>query len=573
MFTLQVWTFCIYWMVWESKPDNTNIIKVKVRTFLCDKNKNSINPKNKIIMKKIFLFFLALAASVGTLFAESGTCGANLTWDLTGGVLTISGTGAMTDYTYSDPAPWYANRESITSVTIGNGVTSIGIYAFYSCSGLTSVTIPNSVTSIGERAFSSCWSLTSITIPNSVTSIGKYAFSSLTAVTIPNSVTSIGEYAFASGKLTSIDVASDNPNYCSVDGVLFNKDKTELIQYPLGNARTEYTIPNSVTSIGGGAFEGCSSLTSITIPSSVTSIGNYAFMECSGLTSVTIPSSVISIGYTAFKGCSSLTSVTIPNSVTSIGNYVFQSCSSLTSVEIPNSVTSIGYGAFYNCSGLTSITCYATIPPICGDYAFYNVPKTIPVYVPALSVADYRVADGWKDFGDNIQAFPPQTKSMTPTWGELGWDESHQQWILISYELDASDNPLFYFGVGVDGVKETMPTSFVLSNSTDDQFIFVDAVNPEDFQGVVKDAAITVTVDGSGYQYDAVGARYYLLAKFSGEMNDADGNKLIVNEPADFIKLFVPTDVATAIDNQMVNGKCENAKIIQSSVSHDVFCI
>ena len=163
-----------------------------------------------------------------------------------------------------------------------------------------------------------------------------------------------------------------------------------------------------------------------------------------------------------------------------------------------------------------------------------------------------------------VQAAPkaPQTKEMTPTWGDLGWDELHQQWCLASYELDASDNPLFFFGVGVDGVKEVLPTTFVLSNSTDDNFIYQDIEHPEDFGGVVKDAAITITVDGSGYQYDAIGAKYYLLAKFSGEMNDADGNKLIVNEPADFIKLFVPSDVVTAIDNQMVNGKCENAKIM-----------
>ena len=430
-----------------------------------------------------------LAASVGTLFAESGTCGATLTWDLTGGVLTISGTGAMTDYSASNHAPWNANRESITSVIIENGVTSIGEWAFYYCRSLTSVTIPNSVTSIGARAFYSCSSLTSLTSPNSVTSIGRYAFLNCSS-------------------LTSIDVASENPNYCSVDGVLFNKDKTELIQYPIGNARTEYTIPCSVTSIGERAFGGCSSLTSITIPNSVTSIGDAAFLDCSSLTSVTIPNSVTSIGEVAFQACSGLTSVTIPNSVTSIGYLAFASCSKLTSVTIPNSVTSIGNEAFsdclsltsinvavdnpdycsvdgvlfnkdkiliqypignartkytipnsvtgigssafyncsrltsitipncvtgigvwafsecssltsvtipnsvtsiesytfYNCSSLTSITCEATTPPTCGDDVFENVPKTIPVYVPALSVDDYKAADGWKDFGENIQA-------------------------------------------------------------------------------------------------------------------------------------------------------------------------
>ncbi|MBR0064693.1 MAG: leucine-rich repeat domain-containing protein, partial [Paludibacteraceae bacterium] len=149
--------------------------------------------------KKLFTFFLAIAASIGSLFAESGTCGDNLTWNLTDGVLTISGTGKMTDFSYPDYGPWYSSRSSIKTVNIGDGVTSIGDDAFYNCSALTSVTIGNSVTSIGNYAFYECRSLTSVTIPNSVTSIGDGAFyncSSLTSVTIPNSVTTIGEYAF-----------------------------------------------------------------------------------------------------------------------------------------------------------------------------------------------------------------------------------------------------------------------------------------------------------------------------------------------------------------------------------------
>ena len=341
--------------------------------------------------------------------------------------------------------------------TIPNGIESIAGGAFSYCSGLTSVTIGNSVTSIGSRAFFDCRGLTSVTIPNSVTSIGEsafYACSGLTSVTIPNSVTSIGGSAFAGCTgLTSINVASDNSNYCSVDGVLFNKDKTTLIQYP-GGKQGAYTIPNSVTSIGSYAFRDCSGLTSVTIPNSVTSIGNWAFRECTGLTSVTIPNSVTSIGNYAFEGCSGLTSVTIPNSVasigdcaflgcrglasvivengntvydsrdncnaiietatntliagckntnipssvTSIGEQAFRHCTGLTSIEIPNSVTSIGESAFYDCSGLTSITCKATTPPSVGSLVFYLVPKTIPLYVPAESVNAYKAADQWKDF-------------------------------------------------------------------------------------------------------------------------------------------------------------------------------
>ena len=304
---------------------------------------------------KLFTLLLAVAASVGTMFAEPVQIG-DLYYNLDATSQTAEVTHQNSDYPYwSTTITTAIIPASVTYNSVTYSVTSIGYMAFSGCTGLTSVTIPNSVTSIGEAAF---------------------AFTGLTSVTIPNSVTSIGDDAFvACSGLTSINVASDNPNYCSVNGVLFNKNQTTLISYP-GGKQGVYTIPNSVTSIGESAFSDCYGLTSVTIPNSVTSIGEYAFQVCSGLTSVTIP-----------------------NSVTSIGDHAFSHCDGLTSVTIGNSVTSIGDEAFRGCSGLTSVTCLATTPPMMGSNVFYNVNRSqIPLYVPAGSVSAYKSADQWKDF-------------------------------------------------------------------------------------------------------------------------------------------------------------------------------
>ena len=280
--------------------------------------------------------------------------------------------------------------------------------AFYECSALDSVTIPNSVTWIGEQAFSRCSALTSITIPNSVTSIGLEAFwgcLGLTSITIPNSVTSIGDSAFSDcSGLTSIRVEDGNTKYDSRDdcNAIIETTTNTLIR---GCQNT--IIPNSVTSIRGFAFSGCSGLISVTIPNSVTSIGEFAFCECKDLTSIIIPNSVTSIEEVIFYGCKSLTSIivqngnpifdsrnncnaiivtktntlflgcqntTIPNSVTSIGSSAFAGCSSLKSITIPNSITSIaGYvceGAFWYCSSLTSITIPSSVMSI--GYAVFD---------------------------------------------------------------------------------------------------------------------------------------------------------------------------------------------------------
>ena len=265
---------------------------------------------------------------------------------------------------------------SLQSVTIPDSVTSIGKSAFWGCESLHSVTIPDSVTSIGNNAFCCCSSLQSVTIPDSVTSIGVCTFdscSSLQSVTIPDSVTSIGDRAFdrcsSLQSVTipeSVTIIKGNPflncparvinrskHFTIFEGNLYTSDRRKLISYL--SEGENFTIPDSVTSIGDRAFAFCSSLQSVTIPNSVTSIGDCAFSWCSSLHSVTIPDSMTNIGDSAFMGCSSLQSVTIPDSVTNIGDSVFEDCLSLQSVTIPDSVTSIGNDAFEGCGSLQSI--------------------------------------------------------------------------------------------------------------------------------------------------------------------------------------------------------------------------
>ena len=245
---------------------------------------------------------------------------------------------------------------SVTYQEITYSVTQIDYHAFEECSGLTNVSIPNSVFRINDYAFYGCSGLTSVNIPNSVKLIMRYAFkncSGLKSVTIGNSVTHIGSMAFNGCiNLESIIVNSGNTTYDSRDNcnAIIKTESNSLI---FGCKNT--IIPNTVTSIGGYAFDGCSGLTSVTIPNSVTSIGESAFSYCSSLTSVTIPNSVTSIGYFAFGDCSGLTTVSIGNSVTSIGPSAFSYCIGLTSITIPNSVTSIDESVFYGCSGLESI--------------------------------------------------------------------------------------------------------------------------------------------------------------------------------------------------------------------------
>ena len=352
--------------------------------------------------------------------AASGSCGKNVTWSYSDGVLTIEGKGPMDNYAWdldigSFSRPWENYCEEIHTVTIGDGVTAIGEHTFDSCGSLTSVTIPNTVTAIGVCAFDNCVSLTDVTIPNSVKSIDNNAFTlctGLTSVTIPSSVTTIGINAFfgcgnladiyygdseSRWKQVSIEQGNeplfygkvhynstgpapgepatppyrscgDNLTWSFSDGVLTIEGAGPMYSYSREQLRapwinySDYTNPLRTVIIGDG----------------VTTIGDWAFdLHYRWLTSVTIGNSVTTIGKAAFVA-SGLTSVTIPDSVTIIGDGAFRECKSLTSVTIGNGVTIIDEGAFAADVNLTSINIPVSVTTI--GYAAFDGTRLTDVY-------------------------------------------------------------------------------------------------------------------------------------------------------------------------------------------------
>ncbi len=289
----------------------------------------------------------------------------------------------------------FRSKTSLTSVTIPMGVTYLGEYSFWNCTGLTGITIPAGVTSIGRFAFQSCTFLTSASIPGSVTSIGRGAFgfcerltgftvdassqhfasvqgvlynkslSSLIqcpggksgTITIPATVTSLGndDAIYPCPNLTSIVVESGSQTYAAMSGLLYDNAITTLIQCPGGKTGT-VSLPQSVTSIGGSAFWRCTGITAVAMPQGLISIGQWAFNRCSKINAVSMPTNVTSIGANAFSDCTALTSVTIPDNVVSIGGNAFSNCTSLATVNLPGNIPTFGLTAFSNCPKLANVT-------------------------------------------------------------------------------------------------------------------------------------------------------------------------------------------------------------------------
>ncbi len=352
--------------------------------------------------KRVFAFVILLSTLIFSCTAVSaatysGNCGDNVKWEYTAsGELKITGNGAMTDYASASEVPWSGLRNIIYSISVSNGVTSVGDYAFANCWYVTSATLADTVKSIGDYAFSICEVMTEVNMPSSLTSIGKGAFEScryVTSISIPAGVTSIGDKAFyCCLDLTGINVDANNQYYSSDNGVLYDKQKQTLMLYPIAKTDAVYTIPNTTTSIVDYAFYECDNITSVIMGENVESIGSRAFYGCSKLANVTMSSKLTSIGEYAFY-YSLLETVTIPEGVTSIETNTFAYCHKLTSVTLPDSITSISTRAFFDCDALTSITIPENVTSI-GTFAFYYCEALEEINWNAKNVNDLGNQDG-----------------------------------------------------------------------------------------------------------------------------------------------------------------------------------
>jgi hypothetical protein len=299
--------------------------------------------------KRITALLISLVLVAAVCQAASAATSGDYTYEVTDNQATIT--------CYAGPG----GDITVPAALEGYPVTAIGDYAFANCTTIASITLPSGVTSIGRYAFYECQALTTIALSDTITSLGLDAFCRCYA-------------------LTAITVDTANPVYTSVDGIMFDKTGTTLVQYPIGRPDLSYTIPTGVTTIGYGAFSYSKTLTGVVIPDGLAVIGNSAFYRCTKLTGMVVPDGVTDIDNHAFYGCYALTSVTLPDSVTRIGAYAFSN-SAITSITLPGGLTSISDNTFYLCYKLSSVTIPDSVTSI-GSAAFYNCESLAAVTIP-----------------------------------------------------------------------------------------------------------------------------------------------------------------------------------------------
>ena len=343
-----------------------------------------------------------------TALAANNSCGANLTYELTQNTddpgtytLTIRGEGAMYGYS-SSTVPWNAQKSKITSVVIGNGVTSIGNNAFEDCSALKKLDIPQSVTEIGSKAFLGCSALTSLALPQTVNRIGNTAFqgcSNLETINIPSGVKLIEHDTFRGcEKLKDVTIPAH----------------VTLIGYSAFEACKTFRnieIPEGVTTIGTNAFEDCTQLETVVIPSTATVIRNYAFQNCPQLKSFVFPEGTTQILPAVLKGCKNLESVTIPEGVTKIWGWAFYGCSQkLNSVKLPSTLQTICVQAFYDCDQLSEITIPESVKSI-EQSAFESSTELKSVMLAKGSVPTIEKNAFSKSLGTKTKIYYPDYKA------------------------------------------------------------------------------------------------------------------------------------------------------------------
>ena len=538
----------------------------------------------------------------------TGSCGDNLTWsyDTATKTLTISGSGDMMEFDDSNPCPWSGYRNNIevmeiedgvtsfttslpminlTTVNIGNSVTTIKKTAFTHCAKLNKVTLGNSVTTIDDGAFRGCESLTEVTLPNSLQTIGGGVFSdckSLTEITLPDNLQIIGSSPFLSTGLTSIHIPAkvhrietgvssasfsgcrslneitvdpNNITYTSDNGVLFSKDKAKLLFCP--QAKTTCTIPAETTQIGAYAFSDCNKLSTITIPSTVTMIDYYAFAGCTGLTNIAVPNlgtNGLKLG--TFMNCTNLTTVTIGEGTKKIDG-AFDGCTKLTTVNIPASVTSITKDSFKGCTNLKEINFAgtkadwenmvvltdnpelrsATIKCSDGDISA-GTPPTTDVDAPALSITAVRGADekvtvtvpapasGNKfsyKFGADIELTVPKVGSELST---TEWKELPSGKIITPTEAEKTAAYIAVAEVTADNKVVKWGKIQVTSGGTTNP--------PENATGLTvsatktdTEATLTITGKGTGNLYYKFGTESALTAPEVDSAFTTEGWKLV----------------------------------------------